>query len=318
MSRRAFTLIELLTVILIMLVIAALAAAILPTLSSKNRVANAANGVHSWLLQAKMRAKRDRLATGIRLFVDPNTPGSVSSLQWIQQAESLTGVRAALQATPLGMGQWWVVQDDTNYDFTMGGLPQNQWSVHVGDYLALNDGGPMQILSVAPGAVGITMIVKQGNGQINLQKPIEPTNFWTIYRRPYPLLGEPPLSMPKNVVLDTNLSGAGGAGFGSVLTPSPTGTLTGTSYVAAYDILFSPSGQVVGQTGLLAIWVRDESKIFNRGQSLTPQIQAPGGTDDQALVGIRCTSGDVLVAEVNGQIGAGTPAYTPFYFLIHP
>lgn len=338
-SRRpAWTLVELLVVIVIIIVIAALAAAFMPRMSSQHRVTDAANTVQGWLLQAKIRAKRDQLATGLRLFVEPNTPGSVTSLQWIQQPEPFTGSSnfvtvnttagpkqvwenlGSLTATPIGNGQWNVRQDDANIDFTNSNpADPTGWLVQAGDSFSFNDGPAMLITAAALDQAvtnGVMYTVKLGTTNAGMQ--IGPTVNWKVFRRPYPLLGEPLLTMPGNCVLDTNLSGAGGAGFGSVLTASPAGAIANMPYRAAYDILFSPKGQIVGQTGLLVLWVRSEDKQFDRSGtvSLTPQIQAAGGTDDQALIGVRATTGDIAVADVNGSIGAGTAAYTPFYFLI--
>lgn len=340
--RAAWTLVELLIVITIIVVIAALAAAFMPRMSSQHRVTDAANTVQGWLIQAKIRAKRDGVPTGIRLFVDPNTPGSVITLLWIQQPDPFAAPKASLTASPAwvpsGGGwqlQWTVAQNDANVDFTNSGLDSLQWLVQPGDYFFFGDEGPFRILSGTINPVGVNSVIwtiTQGATATGATPPAllndpktgkpyttGPTMDWKVNRSPRPLFGEPPLNIPGNCVLDTNLSGAGGAGFGSVLTQSPASAIANTPYRAAYDILFTPKGQVLNSPSALSVlWVRADDKQFDRSGtvSLTPQIQAPGGTDDQALVGIRATTGDIAVADVNGSVGAGTPGYTPFYFLI--
>ena len=87
-----FTLIELIVVIAIILAIAALAAAFAPRVSNSTNLSRAIDQTEQWLLTAKMRAKRDGLATGIRFMAMPGgAAGTYSQFQYIQQPDPLSG-----------------------------------------------------------------------------------------------------------------------------------------------------------------------------------------------------------------------------------
>ncbi len=99
--RDAFTLIEMMVVIAIILALAALAAAFAPRVNENQKMTRAVDNLEQWLLTAKMRAKRDGLATGIRFIPDPNDldptnlrtslSKTYSQFQYIQQPEPLIG-----------------------------------------------------------------------------------------------------------------------------------------------------------------------------------------------------------------------------------
>ena len=69
--RDAFTLIELLVVIGIILLIAALGVTMLPRFQQDQKVQRGSDQLQQYLLIAKQCAKRDLLATGIRLYMAP-------------------------------------------------------------------------------------------------------------------------------------------------------------------------------------------------------------------------------------------------------
>jgi prepilin-type N-terminal cleavage/methylation domain-containing protein len=101
--RKAFTLIEMLVVIGIMLVIAALAAAFAPRITDSANLSRAVDNLEQWLLTAKMRAKRDGLATGIRFVQAQGDPaGYYSQVQYIQQPDPISG--GWLSSTQLSTG----------------------------------------------------------------------------------------------------------------------------------------------------------------------------------------------------------------------
>lgn len=333
----AFTLVELLVVVGIMLVLAALAAAFMPRISSANRTANAANTVQSWLLQAKMRAKRDGLTTGLRLFADQNDFGSATECQWSQQPGpfvSATGgkLSAIPQWIPNPTGGGWLLtlqvqqQDATSVDFTNGQPDPSQWLVQPGDHFVFHDGSPWKIVSgdPQPPLPGIVWIVTNGATAGGAMPPpipagleIAPTGNWKVLRQAKILVGESPLQLPRETVIDTYLTRA----FALELPQAPAGSPLPPGKFIAYDLLFTPAGQMLGDinggnaSGLAILWVRNIDKRFDRstpGMSyLMNQIAAPGGTDDQALVGVRCRTGEVLTADVSSSV-------SPFYFLMKP
>ncbi|SRR5579883_852835 len=90
--RKGFTLVEMLVVIGIILVLAALAAAFAPRITDSTNLTRAVDNLEQWLLTAKMRAKRDGLATGIRFVQAQGDTGQYySQVQYIQQPDPITG-----------------------------------------------------------------------------------------------------------------------------------------------------------------------------------------------------------------------------------
>src|SRR5579875_356607 len=90
--RNAFTLMEMLVAITIIVVLAALAAAFAPRIDDNQKMTRAVDNLEQWLLTAKMRAKRDGLSTGLRFIQAPGDGvGAYSQFQYIQQPEPLSG-----------------------------------------------------------------------------------------------------------------------------------------------------------------------------------------------------------------------------------
>ncbi len=230
--RGAFTLIELLVVIAIILVIAALAAAFAPRVSDSTNLSRAVDQLEQWLLTAKMRAKRDGLATGVRLVqTQGDAAGMYSQLQYIQQPEPLSGSPGGGIIQSAGGG---VVQFG-NVDFTMGGtLPTYQMLVQPGDYLEVRGGGVYLIGSVTgPNSVQLASTTGYDASLVITT----PTTNYRILRQPRLLIGESPLDLPNNFAVDLNLAPPPN------ITPRVIATTPPVSY---YEILFSPSGAVIG------------------------------------------------------------------------
>ena len=68
-GRGAFTLVEMLVVLFILVVLATLAVALVPRLGEQQKATRGADQVSGWLLIAKQRARRDRHPVGVRLQV---------------------------------------------------------------------------------------------------------------------------------------------------------------------------------------------------------------------------------------------------------
>ncbi len=187
--RDAFTLIEMMVVIAIILALAALAAAFAPRVNENQKMTRAVDNLEQWLLTAKMRAKRDGLATGLRFIQAPgDAPGTYSQFQYIQQPEPLLGgvcvggppvpPPGTYQYPPL-TGNYYkggIITSAANgtvtfysvflngewqgVDFSLGGIPpvdafgRQQWLVQTGDYLEINGGGVFSIWGVVVPATG--------------------------------------------------------------------------------------------------------------------------------------------------------------------
>ena len=241
--RNAFTLVEMLVAIAIIITIAALAAAFAPRVDDSQKLWRAVDNLEQWLLTAKMRAKRDGLATGLRFVQAPgDAPGTYSQFQYIQQPDPLAGYPGGPTLVSAGNG----TVTFSNVDFSLGGVPYpNQWLVQPGDYLEVNGGGVYYIQSVT----GPTTL-QLGSSPYDLALNItSPTTNYRIIRQPRILIGEEPLTLPNNYAANFgNIPGTTSPGC-NVL-PGPSGN---------YEILFSPMGAVIGSnagnpTIVISVW----------------------------------------------------------------
>lgn len=311
-NRNAFTLLELLVVIAIILALAALAAAFLPRVSDSQRLSRAVDSLEQWLLTAKMRAKRDGLATGLRFVqAEGDAPGNVSQFQYIQQPGPLIGGYLIVPPPPpdspppgaivapsppfppgqlliggyLASGAGGVVTFG-NVDFSLGGLPAQQWLVQPGDYLEVNGGGVYAIASVAS-ATTIQLSASAYAQALSISAPV--TNY-RILRQQRLLIGEAPLNLPRNYAAQFHqLPGSSSALSGCNVAQGTNGY---------WEILFSPTGQVIGANGgkgtlYVSLW--DTTMTV-------PDINSVG------IVGIRCNTGFI------GAYSA-SPGDDPFYFV---
>jgi prepilin-type N-terminal cleavage/methylation domain-containing protein len=263
--RDAFTLVEMLVVIAIIITLAALAAAFAPRIDDNQKLTRAVDNLEQWLLTAKMRAKRDGLATGLRFVSAPgDAPGTYSQFQYIQQPEPLAGGYCAGGATaalplpyyqyPPGTGNYYfggLLTSATagtvtfqGVDFSLGGAVLAQGLVQPGDYLEINGGGVFLINRVTP----TTLTLNTTSGYASSLNITTPTTNFRILRQPRILIGEEPLTLPNNYA----------ANFAPI--PGSGSTLPGTNVAlgpSLYpEILFSPTGAVIGtNAGTPILWI---------------------------------------------------------------
>lgn len=325
--REGFTLIELIVVIAIILAIAALAAAFAPRVSNSTNLSRAIDQTEQWLLTAKMRAKRDGLATGIRFIAMPgDTAGTYSQCQYIQQPDPLSG---GMATTSSASAAYPYLVNSSNYyagglcvsaaggtvqfagvDFTMGGaLPVNQYLVQPGDYLVLQDGNPYLIGQVSTSSPTNTLVLgvpNSSNPYVNSPTSTTydtslsittPTTNYRILRQPRILIGEAPLVLPNNFAVDATLIPD------TIIPNNSTTTLVPWSNVAAgssgnLEILFSPTGAVVGTnagSGKLYLFVHDVTL------SATDILNMSG------IIAVQCRTGFISAYSV-------APGPDPFLF----
>jgi prepilin-type N-terminal cleavage/methylation domain-containing protein len=339
--RDAFTLVEMLVVIAIILALAALAAAFAPRVNDSQKMSRAVDNLEQWLLTAKMRAKRDGLATGLRFIqapgdanIDPSIqsggpPTVFSQFQYIQQPEPLSGgtciapppplvpslLPPAYQYPPM-TGSWYTgglittaAAGVVNFypqgvDFWLGNLtPPPYPLVQPGDYLEINGAGVYYIGAVTANTLSL--------GPINPTPP--PLTIPTVYDSTlnittpttnYRILRQPRILIGEEpLALPDNYA----ANFNPI--PGSGSLLPGTNVLAGpsgyREILFAPSGAVIGTnagTPILCISVWD-----------VPQQQEllSKGMPDPNLVGI------VGIQSRSGFIGAYSVSLSgnPFYFV---
>jgi prepilin-type N-terminal cleavage/methylation domain-containing protein len=254
--RTGFTLVEMLVVIILILILATLTVALTPKIAGEQKVAKGAEQIQGMLLIAKNRAKRDQIPTGVRLIPDPNNPKHVRELQYIQQPDDFVGgADHSVPPDPL-IGRMRAVgavasmkQDPKNADFWggFGATSPAVWPIQPGDYLELNGGGSVhRIRQVYQYRLELDSSVLH-NADWTLQ--------WRIIRRPRLLIGETPVLLAQDIVLDLTTNAPPPpptGGYGNTLpTPNPDGSI---------DLMFSPSGALLnapGSQNFIALWVRD-------------------------------------------------------------
>jgi prepilin-type N-terminal cleavage/methylation domain-containing protein len=250
-NRRAFTLIELIVVITIMVLVAGIALYVAPRLEQTQRATRGAEQLSTWLLIAKQRALRDRVPTGLRLVVD-GSGQFVREVQYVQQPDSYNGrFPDAFVQTP---GDPYAEPNPipaqfVGVDFYGGtnGVVADQSIVQPGDYVEINGGGLLtQVLAVPR------------SDQLFLWRPLigVPTRNFRILRQPRRIAGEEPLPLPQDVAIDLGLS---------IDVPVRTVILDPIAGTTAdyREIMFSPNGGVIDQgtrQGRIILWVRDSSR----------------------------------------------------------
>jgi prepilin-type N-terminal cleavage/methylation domain-containing protein len=233
-ERRAFTLVELLVVMFIIVLLAAIAVLIVPGAVNSQRASQGGAMLQGWIMTAQQRAVLDRAPRGVRLYPDPNNPNYLIRAQYIERPDDFTGGQIS------GSGQQVVF---SGVDLTGGNTDPTLYPVQPGDYLEVQGGGAVhQIKAVS--ATAVTLVSP-------LPVPITvPTANYRIERAPR-LSGDDPETLPTDIAVDISTNQQ----FGNPLpmTRNPDGSVS-------YDILFSPKGEVVypntGQPQII-LWVHD-------------------------------------------------------------
>jgi prepilin-type N-terminal cleavage/methylation domain-containing protein len=188
-------------------------------------------------------------------------------------------------------------------DFSGGtGTDATLWPVQVGDYLVVNDGLPHMITAVGPSdpknnPTAIDMLTLASP----LPAPILPGNPVTNYRiiRSPRVVGDEPLQMPVDIAIDLNTNVLYGNPPPMVLTSITKINATTNQVTGTMDILFSPSGAVVGRGtagDAIYLWVRD----------LTLPMQPPEG--DHTIVTIQVRTGAAFAYPVDTTPNPNYPA----------
>jgi prepilin-type N-terminal cleavage/methylation domain-containing protein len=317
-SRPAFTLIEMVVVIGIILVLMVIGAAFLPGIQGNQKVQTGVDRLSQWLLIAKQRAKHDGLPTGLRFILtnnptaDPPPPNgnqylTVNQFFYVQQPDYMFGDPSApapitcftqsVPSSPPGGPPTFPAQFqvlfNNNPDFT-GGDASNPL-VQAGDYLELFGGGaPYQITGTTIVPFGTP---PQNFAALNLSNQFPGVSIpnltanWRIIRQPRRVAGEDVLTLPQDVVVDLSVMPIPQS---PAPVPNPTASWAQPwsqnvpARAGSFEILFSPSGAVIGQTassGKVLLWVRDAT-VPSPSQADAPTIQG-----NPSLVSIQVRTG---------------------------
>jgi prepilin-type N-terminal cleavage/methylation domain-containing protein len=144
-GRRAFTLVELMVAITILVILSALAYLIVPQMMARQIASEGASQLQGWVIMAQQRAKRDQAPRGIRLNLSQGSnPQYVTDLQYIEQPDDYYFNGAQITNLTGTM----VIFAGAGLDFYGGNGQAGPWLVQVGDYLLVNGGLPHQITQV--------------------------------------------------------------------------------------------------------------------------------------------------------------------------
>jgi prepilin-type N-terminal cleavage/methylation domain-containing protein len=267
-ARPGFTLIELLVVIFIICVLATIGYMTLPSLSGDYNRTRSIDALSEWLLTAKMRAKRDGTATGIRLnpaSLDPTT-GCYNQVIYIQQPDALTGGTwpgSTCNGIVNGVAKF---SAPTNLFGPGVGANDPNNLVQTGDYLEIFGSGSVHVIGSVPSAIQLNLV----NTGVNATA----TGNFRILRGPRIMGGEEVKQLPASMGINPALSlnGSLGNGLPSRTVPGAPGPY--------YEILFAPSGAVVGQgtgAGKVVLYVQDNNQLQTPGQPTLISIDVRSG-----------------------------------------
>jgi prepilin-type N-terminal cleavage/methylation domain-containing protein len=328
--RSAFTLVELLVVIGLILVMAAIAVLFVPRAQDADKAGGGARQVVGMFQVSKTRAMRDQAPRGVRLLVTGD-PAQITELQFIEQPADFYDPNISI-LTPSTSP---IVLFDGDLSggfgpFSSNPLPPTSWPVQPGDYLEVNGGGLLhRIMNVVPFrtpagknqtqvflrvvnttgnlikksptqitiplgfsaaiSIGMSLTLGSGNTQetatvigksdgtsattLTLMAPHNQTGMgfavqndpplvfpagcpYRIIRGPRPVAGEDGLTLPVDVAIQLKV-------VTDPTKPNYDPPVTVTSGTAYYDILFAPSGAVIGGAAAndkIVCWVRDVSQ----------------------------------------------------------
>jgi prepilin-type N-terminal cleavage/methylation domain-containing protein len=278
--RPAFTMVELIVVIAILLALAALIVLIFPRLQDSQRVAKGADVLQGQLFLAKQMAMRDQTPRGVRLIQGPNA-GQYTSVQLIEQPLAYAIGQATGSANPSTImpGGY-----DVKFSTTQSPAPNfGNNTVQVGDYLDLSAALDSYTTGTYPHAMHvITAVNLMGTdwvltiatqpssslfGASNGTMPTQPWNY-RVVRSPRAMVAQQPVVLPDDVAITLPLGGS-------------------------TDVMFDPSGVVLGTS---------PGKIVY-------QLQDPtGGTPEQMLVAVYTRAGNILAQPI-------APGSDPYLFI---
>lgn len=273
-QRRAFTLIELIVAMVLIVFIAGIVVALLPSVQYNQRSARGASMLQGWLNSAKQRAVRDRAPRGLRLL--NNGSGQVTDCQYLEQPSDFTGGQVMSHLKTIGPPPEFETEklDFFGVDIDIVGNGSSaDYAIQAEDYVELFGSGQVhRITAVAvPGIARPDGITPKATALIS--PPVayaigQPAASYRVIRAPR-VVADETLQLPNEIIVDLSISQAGSG-----------------------DVMFSPSGKLMGANDnldFLAFWVRDVNgknafdieptliAVWNRSGMVVAHPPATGG-----------------------------------------
>lgn len=228
-TRRAFTLLELMVVMGILLFLAALTAVYFPKFNASASVSTASERVVGALLIAKQRAKREQVPCGVRFIQEDG----VWKLQYVMVPDPYATGRFVSKSGASG-GPWTLTFSGVDFTAQYGTSGEEAYAVNIGDFVELYGDVPRAISSVGATTLVVGQDVVTTNVDVTPSANAPPN--YRIHRGPRPLVGEQKVVLPSEVEVLLTIQGSA-TGVQGV----PTRTVNSQPY---YEIVFTPSGSV--------------------------------------------------------------------------
>ncbi|MFO0805543.1 MAG: prepilin-type N-terminal cleavage/methylation domain-containing protein [Gemmataceae bacterium] len=311
--RSAFTLVELLVVMAIVVLLATLTLAVVVNMGERDGTTDAAGLTRQWLMIAKNRAARDHANRGLRLVVglDSNNPAKtnalwVTELQYIEQPPTFVPTIANPTARPPYTALAPCVKIVYGYDAAGNQLQGSSecWidNLEPGEAAFLQSSIPGGLLTLSdlrnsaetgpftgrmfPPSAGAVLVGGTAPGTSRLRMRLDP--FPIV---PHGATGTPNTTVPQYMTFNFGITPPPQVIVGEPPLQLPKGicidlTVSVPAVGTDVDILFTPSGHVVpmgsvaGVDGMILLWHRDYTKIPGLGSPLTVLSPGPPVTFD--------------------------------------